>query len=61
MKRYPQAPANEDALVVTIQAYEAMGQKPLADNVRRVLQKNFPNNVMVAAPGSVKTPWWKLW
>ena len=61
MKRYPQAPANEDALVVTIQAYEAMGQKTLADNVRRVLQKNFPSNVMVAAPGSNKTPWWKLW
>jgi outer membrane protein assembly factor BamD len=61
MKRYPQAPANEDALVVAVQAYEAMGQKDLANNLRRVLKLNFPNNVMVAAPGSKSSPWWKLW
>jgi len=61
MQRYPQAPANEEALVVTIQAYEQMGQKDLASSTRRVLQKNFPRNNMVANGGDGHTPWWKLW
>jgi outer membrane protein assembly factor BamD len=60
-QRYPQAPANEDALVVTIQAYELMGQKDLAAAAKRVLLRNFPNNTMVAKAGSSSTPWWKLW
>ncbi|HEX4857511.1 MAG TPA: outer membrane protein assembly factor BamD [Usitatibacteraceae bacterium] len=61
MQRYPQAPANEAALVVVVQAYEKLGMKQMADDARRVLQKNFPNNTMVAQPGSRSTPWWKLW
>lgn len=60
MQRYPQAPANEEALVVTVQAYEKMGQKDLAEASRRVLQKNFPRNVMVDATPPAKA-WWKLW
>ena len=52
MQRYPQAPANEEALAVTVLAYEQMGQKQLAADVKRVLLKNFPNNEMVAKSGS---------
>ena len=60
-QRYPQAPANEDALVVSVQAYEKMGMPELANTSRRVLEKNFPNNNMVAkSPGGTKA-WWKLW
>ena len=61
MQRYPQAPANEDALVVTVMAYEQMGMKDLAGAARRVLEKNFPNNEMVAKGGSGLKSWWKLW
>ena len=61
MQRYPQAPANEDALVVTVQAYEQMGMKDLSGAARRVLEKNFPNNATIAKGGSGQTPWWKLW
>jgi outer membrane protein assembly factor BamD len=61
MLRYPQAPANEDALVVTVQAYEQMGMKDLAGDARRVLEKNFPKNDMVAKGGSGQKSWWKLW
>ena len=61
MQRYPQAPANEAALVVTVQAYEQMGQKDLAGAARRVLEKNFPNNDMVAKGGSGGKSWWKFW
>ncbi len=60
VQRYPQAPANEEALGVAIEAYEMMGMKELADSSRRVLEKNFPNNRAVAKNGSGK-PWWKLW
>ena len=60
-QRYPQAPANEDALVISIQAYEQMGLAELANSSRRVLEKNFPKNDMVGkAPGATKA-WWKLW
>lgn len=61
MQRYPQAPANEEALVVTVMAYEQMGQKDLAGTTRRVLEKNFPKNNMVAKGTEGHTPWWKLW
>lgn len=60
-QRYPQAPANEEALVITVLAYEKMGEKQLADDTRRVLLKNFPRNVMVAVQGSERKAWWKLW
>lgn len=62
LQRYPQAPAIEEALVISVQAYEQMGMAELANSSRRVLQKNFPNNNMIAktSTGGGKA-WWKLW
>ena len=60
IQRYPQAPAIQDALEVSIEAYEKMGLPELANSSRRVLEKNFPNNAMVSKSGSSKS-WWKLW
>ena len=60
IQRYPQAPAIQDALEVSIEAYEKMGMPELANSSRRVLEKNFPNNAMVSKSGSSKS-WWKLW
>lgn len=60
LTRYPQAPANQEALVMMVRAYEKLEMKQLADDARRVLQKNFPDNAMAAAPAQGK-PWWKLW
>jgi outer membrane protein assembly factor BamD len=62
LQRYPQAPASEDALAVSIEAYEKMGMNDLAQASRRVLEKNFPKNSLVAkGDAAVKTPWWKVW
>jgi outer membrane protein assembly factor BamD len=62
LTRYPQAPANQDALVMMIKAYEKLGMSDLAADTKRVLQKNFPNNEMVGSPGkSADKPWWKPW
>jgi outer membrane protein assembly factor BamD len=63
LTRYPQAPANQDALVMMIKAYEKLGMNDLAADTKRVLQKNFPNNELVSSPGA-KTgdkAWWKVW
>ncbi len=58
LSRYPQAPATQDALVISIAAYEKMELPELAADSRRVLEKNFPNNVAAKGGG---LPWWKLW
>lgn len=60
-QRYPQAPATEDALVVSIQAYQQMGMNDLAATSRRVLEKNFPNNNVLAKSPTGAKAWWKLW
>ncbi len=61
-QRYPQAPAIEEALVISVQAYEQMGMAELANSSRRVLEKNFPNNNMIAKTSSGNgKAWWKLW
>ncbi len=60
--RYPQAPVAEEALVISIESYDKMGLKELADASRRVLEKNFPQNSLIAkSSGSNAKPWWKLW
>ena len=59
--RFPQAPVTEEALVISVQSYEKLGMKDLADASRRVLEKNFPHNTMVSKSVVTGKPWWKLW
>jgi outer membrane protein assembly factor BamD len=60
--RYPQAPVAEEALVITIQAYEKMGMPELANASRRVLEKNFSQNSLVSkSTSTTHKPWWKIW
>ena len=62
LQRYPQAPANEDALIMMIRCYEKMGMKDLAADSKRVLDKNFPKNQFSqSAEGKSGKAWWKLW
>lgn len=62
LQRYPQAPANEDALVMMIRSYEKMGMNDLAADAQRVLEKNFPRNrLSQAASGQSGKSWWKFW
>ncbi|RCS59947.1 outer membrane protein assembly factor BamD [Parvibium lacunae] len=42
IKQYPEAPAQEQALVIIVQAYDALKMKELRDDNFRVLQRNFP-------------------
>jgi outer membrane protein assembly factor BamD len=62
IEHYPQAPAVEEAMVVLMRAYDALGMSDLRDSAERVLMKNFPNTVYLKAGGGKrKVPWWRLW
>ena len=44
LKSYPEAPGQEEALLIMIQAYDALGMVDLRDDIERVLKKNFPDS-----------------
>lgn len=61
LKSYPGAPANEEALFVIIQGYDALGIKDLRDDSERVMRLNFPKSEYFARGLNPTEPWWKLW
>jgi outer membrane protein assembly factor BamD len=61
LKTYPQAPANEDALFIMVQAYDKLGMNDLRDDAERVMRKNFPNSEYYKRGLDKPEPWWKLW
>jgi len=58
---YPAAPANEEALFILVQAYDALGMNDLRDDAERVMKKNFPNSEFFKRGLGRQEPWWKLW
>ena len=44
LKNYPEAPAQEEALLIMIQAYDVLGVPELRNDAERILRKNFPDN-----------------
>lgn len=59
---YPGTPALEEALVILVRSYDALGMVPLRDDARRVLQTNFPQSAFLGGNGNKGSePWWKLW
>ena len=44
LKNYPEAPAREEALLIMIRAYDALGMPELRDDAERILRKNFPDS-----------------
>jgi outer membrane protein assembly factor BamD len=44
LKNYPQAPAQEEALLIMIQAYNVLGMPDLRNDAERILRKNFPDS-----------------
>ena len=44
LKNYPQAPALEEALLILVQAYDALGVPKLRNDADRVLRMNFPDS-----------------
>lgn len=62
LKAYPRAPANEEALVILVAAYDALGMKDLRDDAERVLRKNFADSKYLGGTRAGSgTSWWRVW
>ncbi len=62
IKTYPQAPANEEGLVILVKAYDALDMNDLRNDAERVLMKNFPDSKYLKGdPRRTSTPWWQIW
>lgn len=61
LKTYPQAPANEEGLLIMVKAYDALGMTDLRNDAERVMLRNFPDSVYLKGGSKRNTPWWQLW
>jgi outer membrane protein assembly factor BamD len=61
LKTYPNAPANEEGLVILVKAYDALGMNDLRDDAERIMKKNFPKSVYLKGGGPGNTSWWRPW
>jgi outer membrane protein assembly factor BamD len=61
VKSYPDVPATEEALYITVRAYDELGMNDLRDDAERVMRANFPNSVYYTRGLNREEPWWKLW
>jgi len=57
---YQQSPMVEQALIVLVKAYDAMGLVELRDDTERLLKLNFPNTTFALAQLR-KRAWWQPW
>ena len=60
LKTYPQAPANEEGLLILVNAYDKLGMKDLRNDAERVMKTNFPSSKYLTGKGTDK-PWWTFW
>jgi outer membrane protein assembly factor BamD len=60
LKTYPQAPANEEGLLIMVKAYDALGMHDLRDDAERVMFRNFPDSKYLKGGGR-SAPWWQIW
>jgi outer membrane protein assembly factor BamD len=62
LKNYPQAPANEEGLLILVQAYDKLGMTDLRNDSERVMKANFPDSKYLGGKGGGNSkPWWQLW
>lgn len=62
LENFSETPAIEEALVITISAYDLLGMDDLKQDTYRILQKNFPESKLLGtAVPSDQRVWWKFW
>jgi outer membrane protein assembly factor BamD len=61
LTQYPQAPTNEEGLLVMMKSYDALGMKELRDDAERILRHNFPESKSLLSGADGSDSWWKLW
>ncbi len=62
LENFPDSPSKEEALVILISAYDALGYEDLKNDTLRILKLNYPTSQMLnaSAPSDEKV-WWKFW
>jgi outer membrane protein assembly factor BamD len=60
ISNYQQSPMVEQALIVLVKAYDALGLTELRDDSSRLLKLNYPNSQFSLA-SLHKRPWWQPW
>jgi len=61
---YPNSEAAETALIILIDAYQALGLTQLSDDTQRVLKASFPESRYFPQPAKAQDPkksWFKFW
>jgi outer membrane protein assembly factor BamD len=68
IEKYQKTPAVEEALAIQHFAYEQLGMKDLAADVKRVITRNHPQHPLVQGKASLgdytaeaNPEWWKFW
>ena len=59
---HPNTPSVEEALMILMKSYDALGMAQLRDDAQRVLAKSFPQSPYLTGGLKAKIdPWWKVW
>lgn len=62
LEYYPNSTSVEEALVISISAYDYMDLADLKDDSLRILKTNYPQNPMILGKvGEDERVWWKFW
>lgn len=61
LQNYQKTPATEEALLIMVKAYDAMGMTDLRDDAERVMKQNFPNSKYLSGSAYGYRPWWNFW
>lgn len=61
LKNYPQAPANEEGLLILVQAYDKLGMTDLRNDAERVMKANFPKSKYLTGQAGDGKRWWQIW
>ena len=61
LKTYPRAPANEEGLLILVQAYDKLGMTDLRNDAERVMKANFPDSKYLTGKGGKGASWWQIW
>jgi outer membrane protein assembly factor BamD len=59
LETYPQSQYEGDAVALLAASYDRLGQKPLADDARRVLQQNYPDHEYLSGNWPKKKGLWR--
>ena len=62
LKTYPNSPANEEGLLILVQAYDKLGMTDLRNDAERVMKTNFPDSKYLSGkPVTKGSSWWQIW